>query len=470
MGKSLAGMNIYDLNVLVFTIKQAFFSTILSIIIAILPTIYASKYKNKISNILNTTFIIPFYFPSSFAAVSFTVIIYNIYKKYNIDLFGEILIIVIAHAFYNSPIFIKYVSEALQKIPIEIIELAQIDGVTSHKKYLIFMKIIKSSILRAIFLIFIFSFTSLSIIIALGNGKLSTLEVEIVKSIELLDLHNGLKYLIMQSTIFLVIYKLLQIIEKNDDFSNDIKYQYNSIKPRFYENIISYMYILFESIPVLIPIIFTVNKISYFFNNIKKLDIQFNITQSVINSMLLSTISAIIIIILAYILIKLSYDTISMLPLFISTAFWGILFIYLQINFNISNLFIAICGFSIINIPLAYNILRVPVKNIKNEIIEAAKIDGANSINLFLKIEFQLLKEILFATFFQIFSIVLGEFTFAYMIASDSFPIFSITTFKMMEKRFIVESVVLNVLMLIVIIIFYIISSILISRNEKNML
>ena len=55
----------YDFSVLAFTIKQALFSTLLAFLLGILPAIYISKNRNLLSKLLDSTFIIPFYFPSS---------------------------------------------------------------------------------------------------------------------------------------------------------------------------------------------------------------------------------------------------------------------------------------------------------------------------------------------------------------------------------------------------------------------
>ena len=156
----------YDFSVLAFTIKQALFSTLLAFLLGILPAIYISKNRNLLSKLLDSTFIIPFYFPSSAAALVFSIMALYIYEKTRIDLFGGVTIIIIAHAFYNSPIIVKYVSGALKKIPQEIYELLKLEDISPFRKYLELLKSIKTDIIRALFLVFIFSFTSLSIIIA----------------------------------------------------------------------------------------------------------------------------------------------------------------------------------------------------------------------------------------------------------------------------------------------------------------
>ena len=88
----------YDFSVLAFTIKQALFSTLLAFLLGILPAIYISKNKNLLSKLLDSTFIIPFYFPSSAAALVFSIMALYIYEKTRIDLFGGVTIIIVAHA------------------------------------------------------------------------------------------------------------------------------------------------------------------------------------------------------------------------------------------------------------------------------------------------------------------------------------------------------------------------------------
>lgn len=105
---------------------------------------------------------------------------------------------------------------------------------------------------------------------------------------------------------------------------------------------------------------------------------EFKILQSVGNSVFISSVSSIILVILGYIFVKLKLEQTTLIPIYVSTALRGISLVYLEIIFGLPEIIIAIIGFTIINLPLAYNFLASSVLNFKNEILEAARLDGAS--------------------------------------------------------------------------------------------
>ena len=455
----------YDFTIFIFTVKQALYSTMFAFLLSILPSIYISKNNNMLSNLLDSTFVIPFYFPASAAALIFNIITLNIYKYTGIDLFSGILMIVIAHAFYNSPILVKYISEGLKKIPQEIYELLQLEDISTFRKYIELFNSISSDIFRALFLVFIFSFTSLSIIIAIGNGKISTLELEIVKTIETFDFSNTIKYIIIQATIFAIIHKL---ISKNESIKFDVSKTVRKFKNKNnkLENLIAIFYLIFEYFPILMLFFISFKGFKKLFLNFNTLNTEFQVIKAFGNSLTISIVTAIILIVLGYILVKLGYEKVAMTPIYISTAFWAISLIYLQVIYHIPELIIAIFGFVVINLPITYNFLSPNIKNFNNEIIESAKLDGASNIKIFFSIELPILKYVFLSVFFQIFAIIFGEFTFSYIINSSQFPIISVIIFKMLGKRYILESSAISTLLLILIFLFYFISKQLNSKDD----
>jgi ABC-type spermidine/putrescine transport system permease subunit II len=76
-----------------------------------------------------------------------------------------------------------------------------------------------------------------------------------------------------------------------------------------------------------------------------------------------------------------------------------------------------------------------------------------------------MLKNIFFAVFFQIFAIIFGEFTFSYIVNTSEFPLVSVVIFRMLSKRYILESSAIGSILLIFIIVFYFISEQLLSKE-----
>ncbi|MGL4533833.1 MAG: ABC transporter permease subunit, partial [Fusobacteriaceae bacterium] len=170
-----------DLNSLYSSLIQGVLTTVFSFFIALIPAYYCAYNKDKISTILKNLIFIPFVFPVISTVLSFS-IIYNfeIFKSFNYTLLG----IIIANSFYNSPLFLKYIYEALNSIPKEIEEEASLEGIDEWNKFFrIKLPLIFPAILRGGFLVFIYSFTSFILVIAIGGLKHSTLEAEIATTL-----------------------------------------------------------------------------------------------------------------------------------------------------------------------------------------------------------------------------------------------------------------------------------------------
>ncbi|MGL5965171.1 MAG: ABC transporter permease subunit, partial [Fusobacteriaceae bacterium] len=119
----------FNFNFLKNSAIQGVSTVILSFLISVIPAYYIAYSKGKLVSWLEKIFYIPFIFPAISAVISFT-IIFNLSFLKKIGLNYTLGAILIANCFYNTPIFIKYISEALKRIPKEIEEAAFVDGVS----------------------------------------------------------------------------------------------------------------------------------------------------------------------------------------------------------------------------------------------------------------------------------------------------------------------------------------------------
>jgi thiamine transport system permease protein len=147
-----------------------------------------------------------------------------------------------------------------------------------------------------------------------------------------------------------------------------------------------------------------------------------------------------------------------MATLGISSAFLGMALLYLNILFDIPFVLLLILGYFLITIPIAYSFLFQPIRGFDNKIVEAAKIDGANKLIIFLKVELPLLLSSFTSAFLQIFAIIFGEFTISYtMQVRDYFPLVSVVNYSLSSGRLYQEANALSGLNIILIFfIFYI--------------
>ncbi len=182
----------YFLRVIVFTAKQAFWSTLLSIAIG-LPWAYVfTKYRFPLKSTLRSLTIVPFVLPSITVAVGFVLFFGNngYLNQALMFVFGlesppiRILYslpgIVLAHAFYNAPLVARMVSAQWEQIDPAYTESARSLGAGRVRRFAgITLPMLMPGLMTSSMLVFIFSFLSFPIVLALGGAQFATLEVEI---------------------------------------------------------------------------------------------------------------------------------------------------------------------------------------------------------------------------------------------------------------------------------------------------
>ncbi|MGB4457598.1 MAG: ABC transporter permease subunit, partial [Defluviitoga tunisiensis] len=357
-------------------------------------------------------------------------------------------------------------------------ESAYVEGAGKVKTFFyIELPLIVPSISRAFFLVFTYSFTSFAIVLNLGGIKYSTLEVAIATTLKgTLNFSKALSYALIQFIVLTLINIFMSKFEPQSFEYNEPEYSANK-KTGKLSLVISIFYLVFEYSLVIIGIA------SCFFNFItlkfdlsgfinlfsKELNNRFPVIQSIFNSISVSAITGILATIAAYLLLK-KYNKIINIAIMstfgISSAFLGMALLYLNILYNIPFFILIILGFFLISVPLAYSFLYQPILSFDKKIIEAAKVDGANKLVIFSKIELPLLFSSFLSSFLQIFAIIYGEFTISYtMQIRDYFPLSSIVNYSLSSSRFYREATALSGLNVIIIFITFYLSS-LIRKKE----
>jgi thiamine transport system permease protein len=289
-----------------------------------------------------------------------------------------------------------------------------------------------------------------------------------------LDFPKALSYALIQ----LIILTMLNIfISKFEPISFEFE-PLSQKKSGYLSKTISIFYLIFEYSIVLIGIAASffdfINMkfdISSFLNLFsKELNSVYPVVRSILNSFLVSTVSAFFAVITAYFLLKNYSKLINvsvMATLGISSAFLGMALLYLNILFNIPYVLLLILGYFLITIPIAYSFLFQPVRGFDNKIIEAAKIDGANKLTIFLKVELPLLLSSITSAFLQIFAIIFGEFTISYtMQVRDYFPLVSVVNYSLSSGRLYQEANALSGLNIIIIFFIFYISNKFAKKSE----
>jgi thiamine transport system permease protein len=173
----------YIQEIISFSIKQGFYSTIMALIVGIVPAYYSAYNKDTLSKFIQGLVFIPFFFPVISIVTIFSVI-FNLPIIKELNILYTLKGIIIANVFYNSPIFVKYISEGLRKIPKELGEAMRIDGASALTIFLRGqLPLILPQIFRAFILVFTYCFLGLGIILSLGGIRYSNIEVEIANTL-----------------------------------------------------------------------------------------------------------------------------------------------------------------------------------------------------------------------------------------------------------------------------------------------
>ncbi|OQY41279.1 MAG: ABC transporter permease [Fusobacteriia bacterium 4572_74] len=447
------------LGLITMSFKQGILSSILAFIAAILPAYYVTYRRGFLSTLIEGTIFIPFFFPVISTVITFS-LVFNLPLLKDLGILYSLKAILIANIFYNAPIFVKYLSLGMKRIPNEVIEAGLECGAS---KWIIFAKIklplILPQIFRGFFLVFTYSFTSFGIVLSLGGLKFSTLEVEIVNSLMgSADFSRMFALGIVQFIILTGVNILgenivgyeLEENEKNGEVS-------------FVTKIYSYLFILFELGIVGINLVFSFyNYYDKSFSARAFIDIlspKFNqkypVIESIINSGLIAMVTAFIVVIFTYLLLKSTnkFSTYIIFSTFgISSGFLGITLVYTNIIYDIPYIILLIGGFFLTTVPLAYSFMYQYIKKFPIDILEASSIDGANKFQTLIYVELPILKEVLTDTYLQIFAVIYAEFTITYTMQLGRYlPLSSVVNYNLYINKLFLESAAMSSLNIVII-------------------
>ncbi|HOO33821.1 MAG TPA: ABC transporter permease subunit [Thermotogota bacterium] len=470
------------LRVLWFTLYQALLSSVAAFFAAIVPSLYCAKNDNFISKLLENSIFIPFFFPPVSMVIAFSVIFSQNGILHAMGLNVEILYtlkaIIIAHIFYESPIFVKYISHALMSINPKVIEAAQLDGASTIKRLMsIDLRLILPSLLKAFFLVFTYSFMSFAVVLNLGGIQFSTLEVSIANALRgRFDFSEALFYAIFQFGILFILNYICSSLLK-ETYENEQPQRLN-VRTSVFEKIITVSYCAFEYMMIFVGLSgiifdwhdgrFSLTHLLNLFSD--KINRKYDVVKSIVNSIGVAAITATVSTFLGYFLINLKTkltDYVILPILGISSAFTAMALLYMNILYGVPYALLIVAGYILISVPLAYSFLFQNVRGFRNELLEASYMDGAGKIRAFVAIKLPILLPTFLAVFFQIFAVIYGEFTISYtMQIRDFFPLASVVNYSLSAHRYYLESQAFASLNTIIVFMMFWLSSLLLKERK----
>lgn len=189
-------------EVLGFTFYQATLSTLLTVLIGLPAAWLFAHYQFPGKSLLRALTAIPFMLPTVVVAAGFNALLgprgwINLglmallgRETPPIPFAGTLTAILLAHVFYNTTIVIRIVGNALAHLDPRLGQAARSLGADSWRVWrYVTLPLLRPSLLAAGLLVFLFDFTSFGVILLLGGPRFATLEVEIyVQALQLLNL------------------------------------------------------------------------------------------------------------------------------------------------------------------------------------------------------------------------------------------------------------------------------------------
>lgn len=182
----------YLRDTIVFTFWQATLSTLVTLGLAMPATYVFSRYRFPGRRLMLSLSSLPFVLPTVVVAAALTAVLGErglinqvlmsvlTLPEPVIRVERSLTLIVIAHVYFNFAVAFRMITGfwMLQSPRVE--EAARVLGANSLRLWLhLRLALLKPAILSATVLVFIFNFTSFGVVLILGGGRFSTIEVEI---------------------------------------------------------------------------------------------------------------------------------------------------------------------------------------------------------------------------------------------------------------------------------------------------
>ena len=468
----------YTFRILLFTINQAFFSTLLSIVIALPGSYLLVNYNIKGRKLILAICTIPFVLPAILVILGFVTFYGNngflnilLMKIFNLSepplkILYSYKAIIIAHAFYNFPIILVLLTTFWENLDYKLELSSYVFGASKFQTFIniTFPRLIVSLISSSL-LVFLFCFTSFSIILVLGGGpKYTTMEVEIYRRARIsMDLNSAASYALISIFFCIIILIFYNFFQRKMNTKENI---YNSVYKKEKKPVskiglfLSLIYTIFIILFVLSPIISIIFK-SFLASNSRSSTSIFTLkwykqlfglssTTGVMKSSFISIINSLkIALFVAIISTPLSLslavaakrdksnssifiELLSMLPLAVSSVIIGLGYYLISARLKSNGgLILVILAHLVIVLPFNIRAITPEMRKLPTSLVSSAMTLGATPFKAFLSIEIPLLKSSLISGAIFAFAISMGEVNATLILANSSITTIPVTMYRL---------------------------------------
>jgi thiamine transport system permease protein len=258
-------------EVLLFTLYQAFLSTVLTLFVGLPAAYLFARFVFPGKALLRALTAVPFMLPTVVVAAGFNALLgprgwvnlglMNLFgsEAPPFQFVGTLGAILAAHVFYNTTIVIRLVGSALSQLDPRLEAAARTLGANGRRVWWhVTLPLLRPPLLAAGLLVFLFDFTSFGVILLLGGPGFATLEVETyIQALQMLNLPlAGLLSAVqlLCTLIFSVLYT--RVIARTSVQVNPRAAQYNSrraqgLQEKIFVHGLGFLLVLFFVLPML---------------------------------------------------------------------------------------------------------------------------------------------------------------------------------------------------------------------------
>jgi thiamine transport system permease protein len=464
-----------------FTFYQAALSTLLTLLIGLPSAVLFSRFNFPGKSLLRALTAVPFLLPTVVVAASFNSLLNQngllntilqssnslfplssfppniqpsafrlLPSEFTLHPFAAILL---AHTFYNTTIIIRIVGTALSSLDPKLEATARSLGADSLRVWThVTLPLLRPSILAASLLVFLFDFTSFGVILLLGKGQFSTLEVEIyIQAVKFLNLPLAALLAIIQllcTLAFSILYT--KYVARSTQYTpRSTTTKPTTLKQKLFVTLFCLLLSAFFIIPLISLPLRSFTRLEP--DRAQRTEVQYGFTtdyykelfvnrrnsvfyvppiQAILNSLMFASATTILSLTIgfpaAFALAKPTalekiLDPLIMLPLGSSAVMLGLGFLLTFGKWLTSPLLVPFAH-TLVALPFVIRTLQPAIASIPQRLRQAASTLGASPIKVWKTIDLPILRRATLAAATLAFTISLGEFGATLLITRPDYP------------------------------------------------
>ncbi len=439
----------FYLRVLGFTVYQALLSALLAVACGLPAAYILAKYDFSLKRVVKSVFMVPFIIPGILVVLGFVIFFGN--RGYVATILGrEIHIlysfkaILVAHVFYNFPVIAILCSDALEKLDYSIEDDAKLSGVGPGRIFFgITLPRIVPSMLSATVLVFLFCFTSFSIIMVLGGGpKHTTTEVEIYRMAAVgLDFSTAGALSLMSMAVCILMLFVSRALSSKKYYMEDSNIKTRPLgKAKVSFRIFACAYLVVSAVFILGPVLSLIARsfqgsVTRGGSYILTLRAYRALDAGVFrDTLLIGFLSAFLSCTLAYGFCGSRLGSLAMLPMVVSSVVVGLVYLVIsRFIREVPALLMISLMHGIVNLPFAYRTLRSASLNIPSEYREWAAISGISHVRYSFQVELPVLRRSIVSSFLFCFALSCGELNSTLILGSSRVSTASVSIMRMIS-------------------------------------